>query len=60
MYCSKDVPLCQVKANKLTQPYYSLHYNPAENCFLLVTRPHNLEASTFDTYKVSQPTMGVK
>src|SRR5689334_12684676 len=50
---SKDVALAQVKANKLTQPFYSLHYNPAENCFLLVTRPHNVEASTYDFYKVS-------
>lgn len=53
-YCSKDVSLCSVKPNKLTQPYYSLHYNPAENCFLLITRPQNLEASTYDMYKVAK------
>jgi len=51
---NKDISLIQVKANKLTQPFYSLHYNPAENCFLLVTRPHNAEASTYDFYKVGK------
>lgn len=45
--------LCQLKPNKLTQPFYSLHYNPAENCFLLITRPSsNIESSTYDFYKV--------
>ncbi|KAL3074516.1 hypothetical protein niasHS_015346 [Heterodera schachtii] len=54
MNTSKDVALAQVKLNKLTQPYYSLHYNPAENCFLLVTRPAaNIENSTYDLYKIS-------
>uniref|UniRef100_A0A914GSP6 Coatomer WD associated region domain-containing protein n=1 Tax=Globodera rostochiensis TaxID=31243 RepID=A0A914GSP6_GLORO len=54
MSTSKDVVLAQVKLNKLTQPYYSLHYNPAENCFLLVTRPsNNVESSTYDLYKIS-------
>uniref|UniRef100_A0A915E442 Coatomer subunit alpha n=1 Tax=Ditylenchus dipsaci TaxID=166011 RepID=A0A915E442_9BILA len=50
---NKDIALTQLKPNKLTQPYYSLHYNPAEHCFLVITRPHNLEASTYDTYKLN-------
>lgn len=52
-FYSKDMALAQLKANKLTQPFYSLHYNPAENCFLLITRPsNNIENSTYDLYKV--------
>ncbi|KAF7633499.1 Coatomer subunit alpha [Meloidogyne graminicola] len=50
---NKDIPLAHLKPNKLTQPFYSLHYNPAENCFLLITRPsNNIESSTCDFYKV--------
>lgn len=46
--------LITLKSNKLTQPYYSIHYNHAENCFLVVTRPHNVEGSTYDYYKLSE------
>ncbi|VDK59591.1 unnamed protein product [Anisakis simplex] len=49
---NKDVPLIQLRGNKLTQPYYSLHYNPAENAFLLLTRAVNPENSTYELYKV--------
>uniref|UniRef100_A0A915NNF0 Coatomer subunit alpha n=1 Tax=Meloidogyne floridensis TaxID=298350 RepID=A0A915NNF0_9BILA len=28
---NKDIPLTHLKPNKLTQPFYSVHYNPAEN-----------------------------
>ncbi|VDO56953.1 unnamed protein product [Onchocerca flexuosa] len=38
------------------QPYYSLHYNPAENSFLLITRSSMLEYCTYDMYKVSKDT----
>nr|CAD2134561.1 unnamed protein product [Meloidogyne enterolobii] len=52
---NKDTPLAHLKPNKLTQPFYSVHYNPAENCFLLITRPsNNIESSTCDFYKISQ------
>ena len=50
----KDVAVCTVKPNRIMQPYYSLHYNPSENCFLLITRPHNAENSTYDLYKVKK------
>uniref|UniRef100_A0A7E4ZSM4 Coatomer subunit alpha n=1 Tax=Panagrellus redivivus TaxID=6233 RepID=A0A7E4ZSM4_PANRE len=50
----KDVAICTVKPNRVLQPYYSLHYNPSENCFLLVTRPHNSENSQYDLYKVKR------
>ena len=51
-FFSKDVALIQLRGNKLTHSYYSLHYNPAENSFLLITRAPNLENCTYDMYKV--------
>jgi len=54
LIAKKDVAVCQVKPNKIMQPYYSLHYNPSENCFLLITRPHNIENSNYDLYKVKR------
>jgi coatomer protein complex subunit alpha (xenin) len=54
LVAKKDVAICQVKPNRVMQPYYSLHYNPSENCFLLITRPHNAENSTYDLYKVKK------
>uniref|UniRef100_A0A914ZVK8 Coatomer subunit alpha n=1 Tax=Parascaris univalens TaxID=6257 RepID=A0A914ZVK8_PARUN len=51
---NKDVALIQLRGNKLTQSYYSLHYNPAENAFLLITRAVNAENSTYDMYRVSK------
>jgi coatomer protein complex subunit alpha (xenin) len=55
---NKDNRVCPIKPNKATQPFYSIHYNPAENCFLVITRPHNLEASTYDIYKVTKDAEG--
>jgi coatomer protein complex subunit alpha (xenin) len=49
----KDVPLIQLRGNKQTMPYYSMHYNPAENAFLLVTKTVTADNSTYDFYKVS-------
>lgn len=49
---NKDVALIQLRGKKLTYSYYSLHYNPAENSFLLVTRAPNLDNCTYDMYKV--------
>ncbi|VIO97225.1 coatomer alpha subunit, putative [Brugia malayi] len=51
---NKDVALVQLRGSKLMQPYYSLHYNPAENSFLLITRSPMLEYCTYDMYKVSK------
>ncbi|VDK27188.1 unnamed protein product [Gongylonema pulchrum] len=54
---NKDVALVQLRGTKLTQPYYSLHYNPAENAFLLITRTALPEHSTCDMYKVPKETV---
>uniref|UniRef100_A0A0R3S0K2 Coatomer subunit alpha n=1 Tax=Elaeophora elaphi TaxID=1147741 RepID=A0A0R3S0K2_9BILA len=51
---NKDVALVQLRSSKLMQPYYSLHYNPAENSFLLIIRSPMLEYCTYDMYKVSK------
>ncbi|MCP9264240.1 Coatomer subunit alpha [Dirofilaria immitis] len=51
---NKDVAIVQLRSSKLMQPYYSLHYNPAENSFLLITRSSMLEYCTYDMYKVSK------
>ncbi|VDM92463.1 unnamed protein product [Onchocerca ochengi] len=51
---NKDIALVQLRSSKLMQPYYSLHYNPAENSFLLITRSSMLEYCTYDIYKVSK------
>ncbi|VDM97379.1 unnamed protein product [Thelazia callipaeda] len=51
---NKDVSLVQLRGNKFMQPYYSLHYNPAENSFLLNIRSSMLEYCTYDMYKVSK------
>uniref|UniRef100_A0AC34F469 Uncharacterized protein n=1 Tax=Panagrolaimus sp. ES5 TaxID=591445 RepID=A0AC34F469_9BILA len=54
LVAKKDVANCQVKPNRIMQPYYSFHYNPSKNSFLLFTRPHNAENNTYDLYKVKK------
>lgn len=49
---SRDCALVQLRKTKLTQPYYSLNYNPFENSFVICTRPQNLDASTYELFKV--------
>lgn len=49
----KDYPLMGIRGSKQQYPYYSLHYNPAENAVLLLTRsPSAPENSTYDLYPV--------
>jgi len=48
---NRDVALVQLRPTRVTQPYYSLHYNPAENSFLLLTRPQNVEACAYELFK---------
>ncbi|TKR92815.1 hypothetical protein L596_007393 [Steinernema carpocapsae] len=51
---NKDTGLVQLRTPKLMQPYHSLHYNPAENAFLVVTRTHNGDNSSYDLYKIGK------
>ncbi|CAJ0935364.1 unnamed protein product, partial [Mesorhabditis belari] len=49
----KDQAVVKLRAGAaFMQPYYALHYNAAESCFLLTTRSHNREMCTYDVYKV--------
>ncbi|KAI6182222.1 Coatomer subunit alpha [Aphelenchoides bicaudatus] len=48
---NRDVALVQLRAPRVTQPYYSLQYNPAENSFLLLTRSQNVEACAYELFK---------
>ncbi|KAI6204356.1 Coatomer subunit alpha [Aphelenchoides besseyi] len=48
---NRDVALLQLRPTRVTQPYYSLHYNPAEESFLLLTRPQNVEACVYELFK---------
>uniref|UniRef100_A0A0N5AHK6 Coatomer subunit alpha n=1 Tax=Syphacia muris TaxID=451379 RepID=A0A0N5AHK6_9BILA len=57
---NKDVALIQLRAKKLTYSYYSLHYNPAENAFLLLTKAPSLENCTYDIENPSSDPPGVK
>ncbi|CAD5208962.1 unnamed protein product [Bursaphelenchus xylophilus] len=50
---NRDVSLAQLRPTKITQPYFSLSYNPAENAFLIVNRPQNVENSTYELFKVA-------
>ena len=49
---SRDVAIAQLRPTRVTQPYYSLHYNPAEESFLLLTRAQNLENCVYELFKV--------
>uniref|UniRef100_A0A0K0EKX4 Coatomer subunit alpha n=1 Tax=Strongyloides stercoralis TaxID=6248 RepID=A0A0K0EKX4_STRER len=49
-----DIQLATLRHIRNSPPHYSMHFNPAENAFIVVTRPHNLEGSTYDLYKLGK------
>ncbi|KAI6240458.1 Coatomer subunit alpha [Aphelenchoides fujianensis] len=48
---NRDIALLQLRPTRVTQPYFSLQYNPAEESFLLLTRPQNPEACVYELFK---------
>uniref|UniRef100_A0AC35UAC7 Coatomer subunit alpha n=1 Tax=Rhabditophanes sp. KR3021 TaxID=114890 RepID=A0AC35UAC7_9BILA len=50
----EDVQLAAIRHTKNAPQYHSMHFNPAENAFILVTRPPNTDASTLDLYKLTK------
>lgn len=48
----RDVGIVQLKSHKLFQPYYSIQFGEDDGSFMVVTRPRNLEESSYDTYRV--------